>query len=220
MVSGCYGQQEPLPQNRVSLKALPLRVLGQPCPAVMTQHWTHQCSAWHCRRVRQCGLSRPSLSLYGRCTVTTVDSGTPPRAGRTHATFPRGTQLCQAQHGRLLVSPGWASSEEHGDGEPARGQRGPKLRSIVIRAAYWGVLEGLRGKAGSRSLLQPSLLAGTMLLHSIFSPNPLPFHPCSLLSPCPLLPTHHLFSSVVPKGPLGRAERLEQGTGLWDTAMM
>lgn len=119
------------------LKALPLRVLGQSCPAVMTQHWTHQCSAWHCRRVRQCGLSRPSLSLYGRCTVTTVDSGTPPRAGRTHATsFPRGTQLCQAQHGRLLVSPGWASSEEHGDGEPARGQRGPKLRSIVIRAAY------------------------------------------------------------------------------------
>lgn len=50
----------------------------------------------------------------------------------------------------------------------------PKLRSIVLRAAYWGVLGRLGGKAGSKGLLHPSLPTGTILLHSIFSPNPLP----------------------------------------------
>lgn len=171
MISGCYGQQESLPQNQVFLKALPLQALGQPCPAGMPQYWTHQCSAWHCHWVWQRGLSRPSLSLYGCRTVTTGESGTSPQAGTS---FPRGTQLCRAQHGRLLVTPGWASSEEHSDGEPAPGQRAPKLRNIVLRAAYWRVLEGLGGKAGSKGLLNSSLPTGTILLHSIFSPNPLP----------------------------------------------
>lgn len=136
-----------------------------------------------------------------------------------HATsFPRGTQLCQARHGRLLVTPGWVSSEEHGDGEPAPGQRAPNSGASCSGLHFgqhwrgWGVGQG--AMAFCTPLSQPG--------QSSFTPSFLPilFHPFRFLNPCPLLPTHLPFSSVVPKGPLGRAERLEQGTGLGDTAMM
>lgn len=88
----------------------------------------------------------------------------------------------------------------------------------VLRAAYQGALEGLGGKAGSEGLLCSPLQPGK----SSFTPSPLPtlFHPHSLPSPCPPLPADLLSSSVVPKGPPGRAERQEQGAGLGDTAGM
>lgn len=157
----------------------------------------------------------PSLPLPGCCTVTMGESGTPPHAGTS---FPRGTQLCWAQHGRLLVTPGWASSEEHGDGEPAPGQRAQELRascSGLLTGEYWrdwGVRQGARAFCTHLSQLGQSSFTPSFL--SIL------FHPCSFLSTHLLLPTHLLFSSVVPKGPLGKAERLEWGTGLGDTAMM
>ncbi|RLW04916.1 hypothetical protein DV515_00005562 [Chloebia gouldiae] len=71
-------------------------------------------------------------------------------AGHKPPPFPRVTQLCQARHGRLLVTPGWESSEEHGDGEPA-----PKAQEHRAQGSLLGSTGGT--ERSGRSLQCPLL---------------------------------------------------------------
>lgn len=93
------------------------------------------------------------------------------------------------------------------------GRGAQSLGASVLSAVYWGALEGLGGKAGSEGLLHPRLPTGTILLHSIISPNPfLPTQP-----PQPLPSTPHV-PPLLFSGTQGTPERQEPGTGPGDTA--
>lgn len=174
MISGCYGQQESLPQDQVSLKALPLPVLGQPCLAGIPQYWTEQCSAWHCYWVWQCGLS-PSLPVpvwtlfchHGRQWHSS------PCWQDTGHLLPRGTQLCGLGMGGSWWQQAGGAARSTGMVSQHPGT-GTTAQEHHAQGCLLGALEGLGGKAGSKDLLHPSLSTGTALLHSISSPNPLP----------------------------------------------